>query len=320
MKSLAWILGSLAQAHLIQSDVLAWGQALAQEAHLKAVSAIGSNPSPWTWFYAAILAGADEEVRWRPELQAFMTLGLYHLIVVSGSHVHAIQKMMDWFVRPFPKALRLLAVFLSLVGFALINRLQPACFRAVIAWVLGLAAKPTPARNADIQLVVACACLLLAPQWSRSVSFQLSCAASLGLAIVAGFEIRNPWHKRFQTALTCTVLMLPLLSQFQSCFSWLVLPANTLALPILESGLLPVSLLNVLFPWIRPLTEPLVQAVFGISDAVVTAGGPAMCFDERKMKSWGMLYLASLYGCWRLVLPLWLRRKFKVSQQSPRAS
>jgi ComEC/Rec2-related protein len=315
VKILIWVLVAGLQTIFLKYNVFDWGLPLANTCHLKAFQFLERHPSPWNWFYEAILIGRDEGLRTQPALQSFFTLGLYHLIVVSGSHVLALEKIVSavfFFLRPRAKKY-LSAVFLIL--FSLVNRLQASCVRAFISWLVMQRAQTKTTLQGDLQFIVTCICLLLEPDWAKSLSFQLSCGATLGLAMAASFECHNTLTKKFTSTLCCTIVTTPLIFCVQPCMSWLVIPANTFAMPLFEGVLMPLSLFNIIFRPLSAVGEKIFTLVFGLSDYAAGYEKPLLCLDERKLGLWGIIYLSTVYLVWRFLLPWFFRQRFWANQK-----
>jgi len=272
MKACAWIIVAALQIILLKHNLFDSFQPLADFFYNGALHLIEGHPSPWNWFYEAILIGKDEGLRARPTLQAFFTLGLYHLIVVSGSHVLALEKIISIMTFFLPKKIQKILIVLGLIMFSLVNRLQASCVRALIAWFFSNRVSLKPSHNADLQMVITCFCLIVEPQWASSLSFQLSCAATLGLAISGSLSFKNKWYRRLGSTFLCTLTTAPLIYCVQSCLSWIIVPANTIGMPLFEGILMPISLVNVFVHQVASFTEPIFNFVFGLSDYVASFG------------------------------------------------
>lgn len=270
---------------------------------------INTQNSPYAWFYKAVLLGEDTGIRQKSEVNAFMALGIYHIIVVSGSHLTLLQKILGriLFLAPSKIKSMLTAVFLTL--FTLANQWQAACLRAFLAWIL----KHFWSRNfinaADLQIFATLGCLLLDPSLSRSLSFQLSCTAGAGVAMGQSLSQRG-----FLTPILCVVLTAPLIFQVQPCLSWLIIPVNIFALSLVEIFVLPLSLVNVFLPFTAAITEPCLKLFFKILEGVAQFQKPLFCIQEQSLKSWGFIYVACIYFFWRLLLPVFIRSQFRKSQ------
>lgn len=317
MKILIWITIAAAQTIFLKLNCFDFFQGLSEKSHLFALHLLEGHPSPWNWFYEAILIGRDEGLRSQPYLQSFFVLGLYHLIVVSGSHVLALEKIISTVFFFLPPKLKKTVIWTALILFCFVNRLQASCVRAFVSWlVMQKKFLKTPLQG-DLQMIVTCLCLLFQPVWVKSLSFQLSCGATLGLAMASSFKASHKIKKKILSTFFCAVVTSPLIFCVQPCLSWLVIPANTFAMPLFEGILMPLSLFNIFIRPLNFLTEKIFVFVFGISDFFAQFEKPLLCLDERRLAIWGIIYLFSVYFAWRFCLPWFLRQRFWQNQGHP---
>ncbi len=113
----------------------------------------------------------------------FRGAGLTHLLVVSGQNVAFVLALADPVVRRFGLTGRLAATLAVLAAFALVTRFEPSVLRASAMAAVAVAAA-TWGRDASGLRVLALAVVALVlvdPLLVRSLGFQLSVAASLGI-------------------------------------------------------------------------------------------------------------------------------------------
>jgi ComEC/Rec2-related protein len=319
VKILIWVGVATIQKIFGQINIFDWGLPLANWCHAYAFKLMEAHPSDWNWFYEAILIGRDDNLRSQETLQSFFTLGLYHLIVVSGSHVLALEKIIQTCLFFLSHRQKKVITLIFLIGFSLVNRLQASCVRAFISWLVMQKKSTKIVLQGDFQFIVTCLCLILQPSWLNSLSFQLSCGATLGLALASSLKLQGFIAKKLASTFLCAAVTSPLILCVQPCLSWLIIPANTFAMPLFEGVLMPISLINVTVgAWIHPLlnlTEKVFVWVFGLSDFFAKFEKPLLCLDERKLANWGLIYLFSVYLAWRLFLPLFFRAQFWQNQK-----
>ncbi|MCS6837685.1 MAG: ComEC/Rec2 family competence protein [Bdellovibrionaceae bacterium] len=117
-------------------------------------------------FLQALFCGRP--LPYSPERQDFIATQLIHVLVVSGFHLTLLSNILN---RLFPYSLKP-AIPLFLTGYALMTRFQPPVVRALLETVLINKMRP---HNAIIWSYLLTLCLM--PQWSSSLSFQLSIVA-----------------------------------------------------------------------------------------------------------------------------------------------
>ncbi len=132
--------------------------------------------SQWLNLYGAIVCGASPPAS--PEKFWFQSTGLYHLLVVSGSHLIFLSQ---W-LRPFTKRFAGKLIILSfLVFYALVCRGSPPVVRALLYIVLCML--PLRSRfgwsHSQICFLTGAALLSFFPSWAVSLSFWLSWLASM---------------------------------------------------------------------------------------------------------------------------------------------
>lgn len=113
----------------------------------------------------------------------FRGAGLTHLLVVSGQNVAFVLALADPVVRRFGLTGRLVATLAVLAAFALVTRFEPSVLRASAMAAVAVAAT-TSGRDASGRRVLSLAVVALVlvdPLLVRSLGFQLSVAASLGI-------------------------------------------------------------------------------------------------------------------------------------------
>ncbi len=310
MKLVIWVGVALLQILFIKLNFLNSLEKISLGFHLAAYHFLEKIPSSWNWFFEAILIGRNEGLRGRPEMQSFFTLGIYYLLVVSGIHVLALEKALQKSFRFFPTKVKNRLVFFSLLVFCLINRNQPPCFRALISYLLNKNMGTKPVLQGDLQFIITCLCLSIQPAWISSLSFQLSCAATLGIAMASSFKVKHHFGRRLLSTVLCTVSMGPLLFYIQPCVSWLIIPANIVALPLFEALIMPMSLITAVAQPLYRISEKILAAIFKLTTYFAYFEKPALCLDEQKLKAWGLIYIVALYSIWRLIIPMFYSTRF----------
>lgn len=302
------------QVLIFQTDLINALLPLANDTHHIALQWIQQNDSPWNWLYAAIVLGHDEGIRHLPMVASFITLGLYHLIVVSGGHINALEFIVEKVTTPFPTWARKTLTLTTLSIFTFANRLQAACMRASLSWIVKIL---FPFKCPEDQFFCGALCLLiLQPSWVHSLSFQLSCGASLALVCSRQFQMPQKIFQQFLTTLLVTLFIAPLLFRIQPCQSWLTLASNTLIKTPFEIFLFPAALLASIIPIFKPLVDPVLLLIQNSTGSIAQFAEPHLCL-ESEVGPWGFPYVSCLYFSWRLVLPHAARKTFWSKQTPP---
>jgi competence protein ComEC len=241
-------------AHLSASEVRALGptsNALLRLANATRDSLRTGAAAALDERHAGLLLGLSigDTSRMDPEVdEDFRASGLGHLLAVSGSNV-------AMFLGPLlavGSRLRLRIrgrVVLGLIGvvfFALLTRWEPSVLRAgAMAGVALMGAWSGRPRSTLPVLALAVLILLVAdPSLASSVGFQLSVAATVGLAVLAGpFASRLRWLPRWLAlavgaTLAAQATVLPMLLLRFGSVPTMTLVANVLAFPAVGLALL----------------------------------------------------------------------------------
>lgn len=132
--------------------------------------------------YRGLVTGDDRGQR-AGQRAVFRAVGLSHLLAVSGQNVAFVLVLSHLLVRFVPRRGRVVTVVGVLAIFALVTQLEPSVLRATVTAGIGYWAVVTGRSRSGIGLLgLAVATLLLIdPFLARSIGFQLSVAASLGI-------------------------------------------------------------------------------------------------------------------------------------------
>ncbi|MFM8303017.1 MAG: ComEC/Rec2 family competence protein [Actinomycetota bacterium] len=142
-------------------------------------------PEPQRALLAGFLLG--DTVDLPPSVvEDFRAAGLSHLVAVSGQNVAFVLALAGPMLRRGPRLVRLGGGLAVLVVFAAMTRFEPSVLRASTMAACSMAAVAVGRPTAGLRtLTLAATVLLLAdPFLVHSVGFQLSCAASAGIALL----------------------------------------------------------------------------------------------------------------------------------------
>ena len=169
---------------------------------------------------------------------AFAGSGLTHVLAVSGSNVAFVLVLAGPVLRRMRFGGRLVATLGVVAFFAVVTRLEPSVLRA--ATMAGLAAFAVTfgwqAQSRSVLSVAVAVLLLVDPSLARSLGFQLSVAASLGIISLARpLAARIPGPRWLADPLSVTaaaqLAVSPLLLPLSGGLPVASLPANLLAVP-----------------------------------------------------------------------------------------
>jgi len=168
--------------------------------------------------------------------ETLIQLGLIHLIVVSGSHLLFLRKILR-FIFPLLKRKHLLETLICF-GYAGICWWDPpvtrACFQVLI-YRIAKEEKLNLSMNQQI-LWAGIISLLVFPSWFFSISFCLSWLASLSLCLSRSFA---------RQAVICYFVLTPMIFPLGGLHPFSIL-SNIFFGPLLGLMLLPISIINIL--------------------------------------------------------------------------
>ena len=175
----------------------------------------------------------------------YKSLGLIHLIVASGTQVNYLFGAVEWVLIQLgvTKKIRYIFFILSCTGLFLLIGFTPPLIRASI--FIGIIVTLTTFFGRYIHsfraLIYCLSIILLAfPTLVNSFSLWLSTLASL--AIILSNELKNSYIPQpLQDNIMVTILLLPILSQFNSSLNLITIPLNiilAIIIPYLIASLL----------------------------------------------------------------------------------
>ena len=204
-----------------------------------------SAEDPWTPIYSALVCGkrlAEGEIK-----KTFIALGIIHLMVISGAHLILLERV--WAFLPSFRFKTLILV-LFLFAYSLSAGLKPPVLRALFSLLLSRLNRElklfwSPYWRVQISGML---CLLCQGAWFHSLSLQLSWIASMGMS--------NPYMSRLKSCCITFMLILPVVSSW-SALHPLSIIINWFVVPLAGGVMLPLSLLIVPFPFLRPVVNGL---------------------------------------------------------------
>src|SRR5438067_7213613 len=197
-------------------------------------------------------------------IERFRAAGLTHLTVVSGENVAFVLALFAPLLRRLGLRGRVVLALAVLLAFGTMTRWEPSVLRAiamaVVALIAGYLGRPTACLRV---LVLAATALLLAdPFLLHQVGFLLSCAASLGIVLLArpfSARLRGPPWMRDVLGVTAAAQLgvAPVLIPVFGSMPLVALPANLVAVPLAA----PLTMWGLVAGVVGGLGRPLSPAV-----------------------------------------------------------
>lgn len=185
--------------------------------------------------YRGLVTGDDRE-QGAAQKAVFRTVGLSHILAVSGQNVAFVLILLQAVLGVVPRRGRPVVVAVVLGIFALVTQLEPSVLRATVTAGVGYWAVVTGRAGSGVRLLsLAVAVLLLIdPFLALSVGFQLSVLAAAGILLLGpALTNRLPGPPLVRMPLAVTIAaqlaVAPLLIMSFGDVSLVSLPANLLA-------------------------------------------------------------------------------------------
>ena len=197
-------------------------------------------PQPHASLLGGLVVGAKQSLG-KELLDDFRTVGVIHIVVLSGYNITIIAVFIEWLLSRLRKNLRLGLSAFVMILFAIMVGASATVIRATVMALLALLARGTGRMYAVTRaLLVAGAIMLLHNPKILvfDVSFQLSFLATLGLIYVSPFIephvkwVTTWWHLReiVVATLATQIFVLPFLLYKTGMFSIVSLMVNLLVL------------------------------------------------------------------------------------------
>ena len=272
-------------------------------------------------FLTGILLG---ETRGLPEdvLAEFRDTGIYHVLAVSGLHVHFVLGPLSLVFRRVGKPWARVAVqALALMLYSMLTGMQPSVIRSAIMAVLPAIALSTGRRRDGLDsLCTACSTILVfSPLALFDPGLQLSALATAGLVLLSRRTLRLlDWlpvtvASPLASTLAAQVLTVPALAG-RSALSLHSLVANPLVVPIVGvalcwgmAGSLVLLVLDktVLAPYVLLPAGALVRLATDLAAMIARAPG-----GRVRLPGFGLLQAAGYFVTCLLLFRVWRPRFF----------
>jgi competence protein ComEC len=196
--------------------------------------------------------------------EQFRAAGLTHLTAVSGGNVAFVLALLAPLLRRLGLRGRVVAALAVLVIFGTMTRWEPSVLRAIamaaVALVAGYLGRP--AVGLRVLVIAATALLLADPFLLHQVGFLLSCAASLGIVLLAApltARLRGPAWMREVLGVTAAaqIGVAPVLIPVFGSIPLVALPANLIAVPLAA----PLTMWGIVAGVVGGVLRPLSPAI-----------------------------------------------------------
>jgi len=244
----------------------------------------------------ALVCGENFSARADSEL--YVSTGLIHLFVVSGTHLLLLEKFLGHFIFHFHRFNKFL-ILLCLFIYVLMCDFNPPIVRSFVSLVGGfLLVKcqlnwPSSFRI----LLVGLMTLLINPAWISSISLQLSWLAGLVVSLqLTYFKKENfLWQQSLYF-----IFLFPILI-FLCVPSPFIILVNLFFAPMLELILFPLGLIVCIFPFTYVLFDRVIEVlnfILGLLEFKTTA---QTFLDNGILVSFGWLVILALHFCLHLL-------------------
>ena len=195
--------------------------------------------------YAAMICGAKLPASLFTE--NLKQVGLYHLLVISGSHLIFIEQIVS-LLSHSQKNSRSIILYIFVTALTFASLLSPPVFKAWISFMLRKTSSETRLfwTSAMLALISGVLCLLIFPNWLSSSSLQLSWAASI--------LISWPMNSKLKKCFIIYLGLTPLLWGFQILNPTTAL-VNWFMAPIVGLILFPACLASSVFKPLSLVTD-----------------------------------------------------------------
>ncbi len=234
-----------------------------------AIQSMGEYGGDQAGILQALACGYRNTIEESGQYDSFKTLGLAHIVAVSGAHLVIVITTLQWLLTllRLPRWPRLVICGFFAFLYMIFAGIPISAVRAAFMVMLSLIAQGVHRRATSLNALSLCIILFCAvdPSTSVSVSFFLSAASTMGILLFAGLV--SNWFsflpKRIQKivgepaalTLSSNITTQPFSAALFSQLPLLSLPANLIATPLFTLGCiagLSSALLSCIFPDMAP--------------------------------------------------------------------
>jgi ComEC/Rec2-related protein len=150
-------------------------------------------------------------------------VGLLHLVVLSGINITILASIVTQITQLFSKKISILITMLTIIFFVLFVGIQAPILRAAFMSILTFVAYYTGRKNYSLYTLFLSFIfsLLLFPKWLKTISFQLSYAATFGIILFGEKNLKksensfinfyNQIKADFKTSLAAQIFTVPII-------------------------------------------------------------------------------------------------------------
>jgi ComEC/Rec2-related protein len=245
--------------------------------------------------YAALVCGND--LGSTLLTQNLKNLGIYHVIIVSGSHLVFLSTILEIFINTSRFKFLRIAAFPILFLYSLATGFQPPVVRALISIAINIYQKKKKLfwNQQEVIFISLLICLALVDPWKKSYSLLLSYVASISVSL---FSKKNSLFKNLGIYFLILPFLLPM-----SAPSPLSFLSNMFLSPLIGVVLFPLSFMSYIIPNFYILVDPLWRLFIYICSLL----GPEMQSLDKISVSlvvlWMLAIVINFYGIFKKDVP-----------------
>jgi len=179
-------------------------------------------PEPHASLLNGILFGIDLKTT-KDFYEQLKMVGLLHLVVLSGINITLLSSIISQTTQFFSKKLSILITIMCIIFFVIFVGIKAPILRAAFMSILTLVANYTGRKNYSLYALTLSFLfsVVLFPSWLKTISFQLSYAATLGIILFGEKSIKksennllnfyNQLKADFKTSLAAQLFTVPII-------------------------------------------------------------------------------------------------------------
>ena len=271
----------------IRFSILSELHFLAEPLHQVCLNLLPDNPKTQSVLQALVCGHnfeSFETSHW------YVSSGLIHLFVVSGSHLIIIYKVLYFIFKKLSVDTAQKYIFIILFFYAAVCLFNPPITRSLLGiFIFDILKTKVKYWPTDYVLfLVGLSTLILSPNLISSISLQMSWLAALG--IEASHRYLNNKNRLIQ--------QIPFYVFYTFSFSALGFPQMTVLIialffnPVLEFVLLPMACLVLAFPFLDPVFELMIECLnFTLSHFEMNISPVTTPFENSVSYNWILIFL-----------------------------